>query len=76
VSQIHVVTLLQELDKAPAGVHELAESTGYPTPKVLTYIIEARAAGHVIVARWGGEIMTEYSHSKKGCPACGDNQNV
>ena len=50
MSTIHVETLIEAMGDEEHTLEELAQATGYPFYKVLVYLIEARASGHLIGA--------------------------
>ena len=52
MSTIHIKTLVEALDQ-PRLIGELVTITGYPIHRVLTFILEARAAGYHIFYRMG-----------------------
>ena len=49
MSAIHVKTLVEALDR-PSTLKALSRKTGYPVGRVLSVLLEARAAGHIIRA--------------------------
>lgn len=49
MSAIHVKTLVEALDRA-STLKALSRKTGYPVARVLSVLLEARAAGHTIRA--------------------------